>query len=105
MVSPKKTEEDYWKRFDDPNFSKQFETYQSMRGHFYSYSEWLKSEEMVGTYAIPTKKPHDGCGYNIPGAAGKPAVSIAGEADTAESDPTGEKGVKFARRKNTRRSK
>jgi hypothetical protein len=73
--------------------------------HFYSYSRWLKSEEMAGTYAIPTKKPNDGDGSNIWGAAGRPAVSITGEADTAESDPTGKKGVKFARRKNTRRSK
>ena len=73
--------------------------------HFYSYSKWLKSEEMAGTYAIPTEKPHDGGGCNIWGAAGKTAVSIAGEANTAKSDPTGKKGVKFARRKNTRRSK
>jgi hypothetical protein len=82
-----------------------YRDYGTKQEHFYSYSKWLKSEEMAGTYAIPTEKPHDGGGYNIWGAAGKPAVSIAGEADTAESDPTGEKGVKFARRKNTRRSK
>jgi hypothetical protein len=82
-----------------------YRDYGTKQEHFYSYSKWLKSEEMAGTYAIPTEKPHDGCGYNIWGALGKPAVSIAGEANTAKSDPTGKKGVKFARRKNTRKSK
>lgn len=60
-----------------------------------SFLEWRKNfQEMAGTYAIinPKKKPKDGDGFNIWGAAGKSGgVSITGEADSSEEDPTGEK--------------
>ena len=71
-------------------------------GKLMSFSQWKKNlKEMVGTYAIvnPDKKPKDGDGFNIWGAAGrKGGVSIAGEANDSEQDPVGEKGRKRERR-------
>lgn len=61
-----------------------------------SFSQWKqKFQEMAGTYAIinPKRKPKDGDGHNVWGAAGKlGGVSITGEADDAKKDPTGENG-------------
>jgi hypothetical protein len=71
-----------------------------------SFSEWRKKiQEMVGTYAIinPRKKPKDGDGYNVWGAAGKSGgVSITGEADSSEDDPDGEKDRRHGRKKRRR---
>jgi hypothetical protein len=69
-----------------------------------NYSQWKqKLQETIGTYAIVSKRPKDGDGFNVWGALGKKGgVSITGEADTAETDPTGEKGNRSGTRKGKR---
>lgn len=86
------------------NSDYEHEEYQDPFGDDDDVEEFLKNNklefnqnEMAGTYAVSPKKPRDGCGYNIWGAAGRPAVLIKGEADTASTDPVGKKGLKNAR--------
>ena len=60
---------------------------------FHNWRNKLKNET-IGTYAIIKKRPRKGAGFNIWGAAGEPAVSIAGDADTSQTDPTGKKDAR-----------
>jgi hypothetical protein len=63
------------------------------------YTAWKKIQETIGTYAIVSKKPKDGDGYNVWGSLGDPkGVSITGDADTSKIDPIGKKG-KIVKRK------
>jgi len=65
-----------------------------------SYNAWKKIQETIGTYAIVSKKPKDGDGYNIWGSLGDiSGVSITGDADTSKIDPIGKKGNKIVKRK------
>jgi hypothetical protein len=65
-----------------------------------NYSAWKKIQETIGTYAIVSKKPKDGDGYNIWGSLGDiNGVSITGDADTSKIDPIGKKGNKIVKRK------
>jgi len=67
-----------------------------------NYSAWRKIQETIGTYAIVSKKPKDGDGYNVWGSLGKTdGVSIAGDADTSKIDPIGKKGSNVSRKRKT----
>jgi len=67
-----------------------------------SYSAWKKIQETTGTYAIVSKKPKDGDGYNVWGSLGKTdGVSIAGDANTSKIDPIGKKGSNVSRKRKT----
>lgn len=65
---------------------------------FRSYSIWKKLRETEMVFD-PKVKVKDGCGFNYEGAPGTVAVSASGEADTAKTDPTGQKGIKRGRKR------
>ena len=69
-----------------------------------SFAEWRSLIETDAIYdGTPAK---DGGGFNWWGAVGKAGgVSIAGEADTAEEDPTGSKGTKKKKKHDKRKTK
>jgi hypothetical protein len=73
--------------------------------HFSTFQKWKHLREMAGTSAVfdPKKaKPKAGSGFNWWGAPGNlGGTSIAGEANTAKSDPDGTKGTKSSAKRNS----
>jgi len=99
-----------WSQQNDPRYLAQLQKLMQQRGldtahhdpmklGMMSFSEWRTIRETDAVYdGTPAK---DGGGFNWWGAIGKPGgVSISGEADTAEEDPTGSKGTKKRKKKN-----